>query len=183
MRIIFDLLPWEPIFLGSSFGLIGTAAINGIRLVRGRALGPWRWSVLALCGVGAALPWLAVPGFGARLQRGLQTNIAETQPDATLPELLPRRYLLSLSSTADASAAACVQLGWRIVERGDALIAAEVPVPGGLFIDDLRITLSADGPVTVVNIHSSSRVGQGDLGENRRHVVQFFAALEQTLGG
>jgi uncharacterized protein (DUF1499 family) len=34
-----------------------------------------------------------------------------------------------------------------------------------------------------VDCRSASRIGNGDFGENRRHALQFLAALDEKLGG
>jgi uncharacterized protein (DUF1499 family) len=43
------------------------------------------------------------------------------------------------------------------------------------------VTLSEANGTTTVNVQSQSRVGRGDLGENRRHVVQLFTVLDEKL--
>lgn len=68
--------------------------------------------------------------------------------------------------------------------NGEVTIHAIVPVL--IFRDDLVVTLRTDATGdaarhTVVNVTSRSRVGRGDLGENRRHIVQLLSALDQTF--
>jgi hypothetical protein len=179
MRIHVDLLPWEQIFMISALGLLIAALTGLIALIRRRRIGLFRRLYLALFSVGAILPWLIQPYFGARLQRAGATNIAATSEQAPWPELRPRRYGRPVAEVAQAVPRVIEQLGWRLA--GQEPFAAEVPVAGGLFTDDLRVTLAEVDQQTVVNVHSSSRVGRGDLGENRRHVLQFFTALEQQL--
>ncbi|MBV9789559.1 MAG: hypothetical protein JOZ51_15340, partial [Chloroflexi bacterium] len=117
MNIVIDLLPWEQIFLGSSLGLVITSIASGIALLRRRALGPVRWLLLTLFAVGAILPWLAQPRFGARLRRSSQTNIATTNDDADWPELKPRRYDRSAAEVAQAAVRSFDHLGWQLVSQ------------------------------------------------------------------
>jgi uncharacterized protein (DUF1499 family) len=181
MRIVVDLLPWEQTFFFSSAGLVITAIASAVGLARRGRIGQLRLMLLALFAGGAALPWLAVPRFGARFQRGSTTNIAETSDSADWPELKPRRYSAALDETSSAVVATLDQLGWPLLARETDSIAAEVPILRGATYDDFRITLAAEDGQTVVNVRSSARIGRGDMGANRRHVVQFFIVLDQQL--
>lgn len=62
---------------------------------------------------------------------------------------------------------------------GHDTLHAEVPVL--TFTDDLTVTLSSNNKETTVNVRSASRVGKGDFGENRRHIIQLLTALDQRL--
>ena len=53
-------------------------------------------------------------------------------------------------------------------------------VPVLFFTDDLTVSLSAENGQTRVDIRSQSRVGRGDLGENRRHIAQLLQKLDAT---
>ena len=179
MRIVLDLVPWEPIFLGSGAGLGGLVVLS---IGRRRWLRPLRWPMLILV-VALILPWLLVPRFGARLRQGMTSNVVSTSPQAEWPELRPRRVAVPPGTVADALPGIFRQLGWRLVELNGTTFKAEVPVARiGLLTDDFVGTLSEENGTTLVNVTSSARVGQGDLGENRRHVVQFWAVLEQHFG-
>lgn len=181
MRIVVDLLPWEQTFFFSSAGFVVTAIASVVGLIRQRRVGRLRLLLLALFAGGAALPWLTVPRFGARFQRGSTTNIAKTSESADWPELKPRRYRASPAATSAAIDATLGRLGWPILTREDNTIAAEVPIVGGITYDDFRVTLAAEGEHTVVNVRSNARIGRGDMGANRRHVVQFFMVLDEQL--
>ena len=71
-----------------------------------------------------------------------------------------------------------------LVEKDSAIIKAEVPVV--IFTDDLegRIQFSLpenlDSPTrkAVINVRSASRIGNSDLGENRRHIKQLLDEFE-----
>ena len=45
------------------------------------------------------------------------------------------------------------------------------------FTDDVTIRLEPTASGTRVHVRSQSRVGKGDLGQNRRNVMELFAAL------
>ena len=45
------------------------------------------------------------------------------------------------------------------------------------FVDDVRLTLTPGAGGTVVHAESRSRVGLGDLGQNRRNILELWAAL------
>lgn len=57
-----------------------------------------------------------------------------------------------------------------------------VEVPVLVFTDDLTVSIKQDGDGhTRVDCISASRLGKGDFGENRRHVLQFLDALDILL--
>lgn len=117
------------------------------------------------------------------------TNVATTWPDHDEPRLRTRRYQLPLAHVAAAVKVAVPALRtygrrWRFVamqaEPEHIVLRAEVPVL--LFTDDLTVTLRAAPGGCLLDVHSASRVGRGDFGENRRHILQLLAALEKCLG-
>lgn len=183
-----DLVPWEPLFLVSMLGLLASVIVLLARALRRqptRIMYVLPMLVFAFIG---ALPWLTVSDFGTRFRQGSQTNIADTRENAAALGLQPRRYDVPLSDVANEVAATLDSLGWRITSRDEQSFDVEVPVTGGVFTDDLRVTLTEEASadesqtVTVVHVVSRSRVGRGDLGENRRHIVQLLTALDQRIG-
>ena len=181
MNIVRDLLPWEPLFLISGAGLVGTALKALVSLLLRRRVGPVRKLLLGVFALGALLPWLAVRNFSERFAQGGSTNRADTATN-TPSDLQPRQYAAPAQQVGDAVAAAFAQLGWEPVYRNATSLEAEVPVARmNWFVDDLKVTLSEANGATTVNVQSQSRVGRGDLGENRRHIVQLFTVLEQTV--
>ena len=66
------------------------------------------------------------------------------------------------------------------LEGDEKTIVAEVPVL--FFTDELTVSLRAEKGFTRVDVHSKSRFpGKSDLGENRRHVLQLLAALDEKF--
>ena len=118
------------------------------------------------------------------------TNRARTAPDAA-PPLRTRVYPLDLNRAFDAAREVIQHQttwggDWRIVEtaRDETALGTrhlDVEVPVLLFTDDLAVTLRAQNNGTSVDVDSMSRVGQGDFGENRRHIEQFLKALDEKL--
>jgi uncharacterized protein (DUF1499 family) len=45
------------------------------------------------------------------------------------------------------------------------------------FVDDVRLTLAPGAGGTVIHAESRSRVGVGDLGQNRRNILELWSAL------
>lgn len=145
----------------------------------------WKW-------LGLAAPFVAILVAGKMFNTSPPTNRARTSPDAA-PELRTRVYARDLGATFDAArevvhAQSTWGKTWRIVEtaRADSDLLTrhldvEVPVLG--FTDDLTITLRAQNGATRVDVDSMSRVGNGDFGENRRHVARFLRALDEKMKG
>lgn len=181
MNIVYDLLPWEQIFLGSSAGLLVTALTSVTGLLRRGRIGPLRAALLFVFAVGAILPWLTLPRFGFRLQRASAINIADTTENIPDLGLVPRRYALPPASLTPAIERALARLGWSIEQRDANSYAVAVPVRATPFTDDLRLTIGEEDGQTVINARSQARVGRADIGVNRRHVVQFFLVLDEEL--
>ena len=45
------------------------------------------------------------------------------------------------------------------------------------FVDDIRLRFLPAGPGTLIHAESKSRVGIGDLGQNRRNILELWTAL------
>jgi len=45
------------------------------------------------------------------------------------------------------------------------------------FVDDIVVTLKPAGPGTMIHAASKSRVGVGDLGQNRRNILELWEAI------
>ena len=50
------------------------------------------------------------------------------------------------------------------------------------FMDDVTVTLIAAGSGTMIHAASKSRVGKGDLGQNRRNILELWAAIRKISG-
>lgn len=118
-----------------------------------------------------------------------KTNVAQTDESDADARLHPRVYQAPPQKVAWEIRALAPQLStlgksWKLKDastRGAAKLDLEVPVL--MFTDDLTATLAAQngGASTRVKVRSASRVGKGDFGENRRHIIQFLTALDERL--
>ena len=133
---------------------------------------------------------LLIPVGAAMLSNLKMTNVAETAPDHEDKTLLTRSYKVSgdLTETQKRIEAAIRQIStyggsWKIAEskrEGDSVMI-QVEVPVVFFTDDLRIEFSQAADEIILNARSASRVGKGDFGENRRHILQLFEKLDEVF--
>ncbi len=143
----------------------------------------WKWLIIAA-------PFAAFLVAAKLLNSSPPTNRAQTAPDAA-PELRTRLYSHNLNTTFDlarevAQNQTTYRQSWRIGALANAGADSttrqlKIEVPVLVFTDDLTVTLHAQGDQTSVDVESKSRVGEGDFGENRRHIVQFLSALDAKL--
>ena len=121
---------------------------------------------------------------GQTMNTSPPTNSAQTAPDA-MPELRTRAYVQPVEEVAPVARQVALEQktwlrSWRVVKMGNDVIRVEVPVL--FFTDDLTVHIDTDDAgKTRVNVESKSRVGQGDFGENRRHVAQFFKSVGSSV--
>ena len=125
------------------------------------------------------------PGFVTRVGVYLRYNVAETTAAPLLPELRIRRYRVSQETIREVVERTLSRLPrWKVVkaESEIGVYQAVVTTPLWRFKDDVAILITgvAEGGVEVY-LHSSSRIGRGDLGANRRHILEFYEALEEQL--
>ena len=137
----------------------------------------WKWLLIF------AVPVAALLIAGKTMNTNPPTNSAQTTPDEA-PELRTRTYVQSVDEVVRAARQVAGEQAtwlraWRVTENADNTIHVEVPVL--FFTDDLTIRVDENAGQTRVNVASKSRVGQGDFGENRRHIAQFLRALDEAL--
>lgn len=126
----------------------------------------------------------AAPGPLLRLATYLGHNVAELRPDARLPELRPAVYPVKPELLCREIPAALDALGWDWHETGHCGFHAAVTTPLLRFTDDVTIGVAAVGEASArLQIRAASRLGKGDLGANRRHVLALVEAVEQQLSG
>ena len=129
------------------------------------------------------LPLTDPPGLLSRLNIYFSTNVAATSTDPPLPELETRTYPIQLDDLYQLSLNAIDALGWKLVEEDREGYRLHAVATSALFSfkDDIIIQLKpALGDQNAVHIHSSSRIGRGDLGTNSRHILNFYQALKQS---
>ena len=88
------------------------------------------------------------------------------------PDLEPIRTGSPPDQTLSAIADAAESLGWEVVARDDASGRLEATDTSGIFrfVDDIVVRVRADGTGSVVDVRSTSRVGQSDLGANAERI-------------
>jgi uncharacterized protein (DUF1499 family) len=67
--------------------------------------------------------------------------------------------------------------GWRLVGRCDGVVQATRTTRLFRFVDDVSILLEPVAGGTALSARSGSRVGRGDLGQNRRNLAELWRAL------
>lgn len=129
------------------------------------------------------VPWFESPGFFTRIGAYLSTNVAETSENSPYPELHPRTYPHKPKTLFHHLKQAIQHLNWTILssdlDAGEMHI--EISTPLWKFKDDMWIRIE---PIhereTKLMIRSASRIGQGDLGANIRHILDLYNALDHV---
>ena len=101
----------------------------------------------------------------------------EAYPDIqTIVLLDPQSFVF------DTALAVAEDMGWEIVasEAGEGRIEATATTPWVGFKDDVVIRIRTDGPETLVDVRSKSRVGRGDMGVNAKRIRAFRDRLVAT---
>lgn len=133
------------------------------------------------------LPWDDPPGRTVRLQTYLESHVAETAEGSLFPELRPRHYP-EVSPDDLYRRIEQVITGmpdWTLAARDAKMRRIEAVVSTSLlrFQDDVSIHVIAEvrGKGAVLFLRSQSRIGQGDLGANTRHILDVVARLDVAL--
>ena len=160
--------------------VVGTAIKEYLCSMRFKFPAKNRWTWLLV----GAVSVVAVLVAGQKMNTSPPTNVARSAPDAT-PDLRTRIYVQSVEEVAQIARQVALEQktwfrSWRVIKSTNGTVHVEVPVL--FFTDDLIVFIGTDDEgKTRVNVESKSRVGQGDFGENRRHIAQFLKALDQVL--
>lgn len=137
----------------------------------------WKWAA-SLALVGAFLV------LARTMNSNPPTNRAQTSPDANDADLQTRFYQApegEVEAKVRALRLSTYGRGWKLSPaRAPGEVAFRVPVL--VFSDVLTVSLRSEGQSrTRVDVESHSLVGQGDFGENRRHIRQIIRALDAVL--
>lgn len=143
-------------------------------------------NIIKIIGIAAGAAAAGLAGLSA-MNPG---NVAETSESHNDENLRPRRYQTTLENFVAETEKIIPGIStygqnWKFIassaDENSASIKAEVPIL--VFTDDLEIKAesSAEKDEVLVNIRSAARVGNSDLGENRRHVRQILAALDEKF--
>lgn len=126
------------------------------------------------------------PGPSVRIRRYLTENIVETSVDPYWLDMQVRHYRVNEEQAFKGIIQAIEDLGWAVHEINEEERTAHAVVQSLIFRfkDDVRIWMRESARTDGVSVHlrSSSRIGRGDLGANARHVLDFYDALNRSLG-
>jgi uncharacterized protein (DUF1499 family) len=172
----------EIVFVAIIFALIISALAALVFAIRAKVPAFVQILILVLALAEAAI-WFGVDQFPLRLRTALRTNIADTSTSSVFPELRTRFY----SAPPDRVIAALTELvatnpsKWTLISSDPANGEAHLTVKVLNFTDDVLVHARPEAGRTRVDVHSNSRVGKGDFGENRRHVAWVLDGLDRTL--
>ncbi|MGE5231756.1 MAG: DUF1499 domain-containing protein [Deltaproteobacteria bacterium] len=142
-------------------------------------------ALVALAGCGGPTDPTRLPSPGTvihLLEQGSAGNVAVTADGAADPRLRPHVYPLTPVQTAHAIVDAVDSLPrWDVVAGKDGVIWATRRTRLFRFVDDIYLLLLPAHDSTVVFARSASRVGRGDLGQNRRNLGELWAAIDRRL--
>lgn len=130
------------------------------------------------------LALLALP-IALKLLGVKPVNRATTSPDSADASLRTRFYAAPPDQLRGQVLAAVPTLStygqaWRVMaedESNPGVVRCQVPVL--VFTDDLVVTIEPHAEGSRVDVTSAARVGQGDMGENARHIRQLLSALDK----
>jgi len=141
--------------------------------------------LLALLGCGGTTDPAALPTPDVvihLLEQGSGSNIAATADGAADPRLRPHGYPLSPLQTAHAVVDAIERLPrWEVVAGKNGVIWATRRTRVFRFVDDVYLLLLPAHDSTVIFARSASRVGRGDLGQNRRNLAEFWEGMAKAV--
>ncbi len=97
-------------------------------------------------------------------------NSAESRHFYWIPESELRQKVINAIKNLD---------GWELID--DEKITATRRTKIFRFIDDIEISIKPVGDGSTLDIKSASRIGIGDMGQNRRNIEEFLGGLEAEL--
>ena len=122
--------------------------------------------------------------FRALLARGGGSNVAVTDVTSGDPRLQPRQFPFPVSTVRGRVISAILTLPrWEVQDSSGPVIWAVRTTRLWRFKDDVFVLVEPQGDASVVLARSASRVGKGDLGQNRRNLHELWRALERSQPG
>ncbi len=121
-----------------------------------------------------------------RIWKALRTNSAQTHANSEDPRLKGRTYLVPFAQVWDEIVNMIeARSRWTLISADEASgsVRAEARTLVFRFVDDVQVKVKLDdNALTRVDMWSSSRVGNADLGTNARRIAGFFRELDRRLG-
>jgi len=112
------------------------------------------------------------------MQRGNGSNIAVTSDSAEDARLRTR---LLQAPVAEARAALLSRVKtmprWAVADSSGTIIWLTRTTRLFRFVDDIFVLIEPRGDRSAILVRSASRIGEGDLGQNRRNIAELWAAL------
>lgn len=137
--------------------------------------------LLLLAGCAAPPPTPNAPseaGFRALLARGNGSNVAVTSDSAEDPRLTTRLMSTPIAETRAALLATVAKMPrWKVVDSTGPVLWLTRTTRLFRFVDDLYVVIEARGQQSAVLVRSASRIGESDLGQNRRNIAELWSAL------
>ena len=136
------------------------------------------------------LRWLVigalVGGAGWAITAWPRLNEVQTGRTPEYPDLQDRSYSEGPRRVGEALKTALQQRPrWTVVGTGEGpagtVVSAVHTTPLLRFEDDVTVKITRNGGETIVNVHSRSRVGKWDFGQNARNIRELLAALDDEL--
>lgn len=132
----------------------------------------------------------AVPGplrspseseFRALLTQPQGGNIARTVAGHADSALRPHRYPAAPADVRGRIISAALTLPrWQVQDTSGAVLWVTRTTRLFRFVDDLYILVEPRDSGSAVLVQSASRIGQSDLGQNRRNIIELWAALSRA---
>ncbi|MDZ4863081.1 MAG: DUF1499 domain-containing protein [Gemmatimonadota bacterium] len=119
--------------------------------------------------------------FRALLTQGQRGNIALTAEGHADSTLQPHLYPAAPAVVRGRIISAVLTLPrWQVQDTSGAVLWVTRTTRLFRFVDDLYILVEPRGSGSAVLVRSASRIGQGDLGQNRRNIIELWAALARA---
>ena len=118
------------------------------------------------------------------LKRWFTHNIANTD-GSTHSDLVPLELPVDQQGAFEKIQLALATIrGWKMesLDSVAGVILATRRTRGFGFIDDIVLRIEATGTGIRVHARSESRVGKGDLGQNRRNLLELIRTLRKQMG-
>jgi uncharacterized protein (DUF1499 family) len=121
--------------------------------------------------------------FRALLAKGSSAGVAVTDPRSDDPRLRPRHFPLPPAEVRGRVISAILSLPrWQVEAFTGPVLWAVHTTRLLRFREDIFILVEPADSGSVVLARSASRMGPGDLGQNRRNLAELWVALERSLG-
>lgn len=118
------------------------------------------------------------------LKRWFNHNIANTD-GSTHPDLKPFKLPVDQREALEKIPSVLAMIrGWKVesIDPESGVIRATRRTRGFRFIDDIVLSIEGTRMGSRIHARSDSRVGKGDLGQNRRNILELFRTLRKQMG-